>query len=362
MKLSTRIVEKYTERLNSIPVPGGGGAHTYIQGVCNIGVFAGLTDAHLLMDIRRSIPRGTRHVPDSEILDAIATARRDCKPGSKAIGYQPRPQPVVRFDPAKYMRNLLARSDGAGDADIWESSPYRLDWETGPEDSLVLLESLYDPQDILFIGGQYDKRVVTVTTWVDQIHKAGAIPWPHIIPNPVDGMEHPKKDGGMSFRGDAAVSKFKYAVVEFDQTPEYLLTTEQQAAKATWEATNTGGWPDWPAWPMTDQLAFWHSMIRVVPVVILCTSGGKSIHGWIRMDCADRAAWDRDTGKLFDEWMVPLGADGSCRNCGRLSRLAGHYRAEKNGWQRLLYLNPANVIREAKETAANLRLRPVVTT
>lgn len=339
MKLQNRILEKYCMRLTSIPAPGGG-CHTALLGVANLGVLAGLSDAVLLADVRSSIPIGGRSVSDSEIVAAIATARRDHTGSGKATGYSPRPQPQPRFDPAKYMRTLLARSAGASEADILEYSPCRLDWEPSPRDALVLLEHLYAPADVLFIGDRYAKPVATVAAWLDRIHKTDSVPWPHITPNPVDGQEHLNKKGDPSFRCDAAVCSFKYAVVEFDRTPEYLLTPEQQAAKAAWERANNGAWPDWPAWPMADQIAFWHSMIHVVSVIMLCTSGGKSIHGWILMDCADRAAWNRDAGKLFDEWLVPLGADGSCRNCGRLSRLAGHYRAEKNERQRLLYLNP----------------------
>jgi hypothetical protein len=38
--------------------------------------------------------------------------------------------------------------------------------------------------------------------------------------------------------------------------------------------------------------------------------------------------------------LCPLGCDPACRNESRLSRLPGHFRREKNAWQRLLYLNP----------------------
>jgi len=340
------IQNEYKSRLRSIPAPGGNGCHCALLGVANYGVLVGLTDEQILSDIRHAIPAGKRKVSDREITDTIATARRGYKKGG---GCTPRPrhpppkQPQRQFDADKYMRTLLARSDGASDVDIRRQSPVALKDASGPHDALAVLEGLYVPTEVLFIGGPYDTRINTAAQWIGRIHSAGAVPWPHIIPNPMDGLEHPKKAGGMSFRCDACVCSFRYAVVEFDVTPEYLLTSEQQAAKATWEKTKKTRWPDWPAWPMADQIAFWHSMICIVPVAMICTSGGKSVHAWLRMDCEDRRAWSHDTGTLFDDWLVPLGADGACRNPSRLSRLPGHYRQEKQGWQKLLYLNPNGV-------------------
>jgi len=74
--------------------------------------------------------------------------------------------------------------------------------------------------------------------------------------------------------------------------------------------------------------------------VALLDSGGRSIHGWVRIDAANFAEWTRRVeSKLFDI-LTALGADGACKNEARLSRMPGHFRAEKNRWQRLLYLNP----------------------
>lgn len=44
--------------------------------------------------------------------------------------------------------------------------------------------------------------------------------------------------------------------------------------------------------------------------------------------------------RLFGRYLIPLGCDAACRNEARLSRLPGHFRADKGQWQRLLYLSP----------------------
>jgi hypothetical protein len=116
--------------------------------------------------------------------------------------------------------------------------------------------------------------------------------------------------GKLSKRGDSAVAGFLYAVAEFDGMDK------------------------------ADQLALWWGF-RSAPIVALIDSGGKSIHAILRVDCETRADWERDIeGNLFPSVLVPLGCDPACRNEARLSRLPGHFRRERNAWQRLLYLNP----------------------
>jgi hypothetical protein len=111
------------------------------------------------------------------------------------------------------------------------------------------------------------------------------------------------------------VCSFRYAVVEFD-----ILSKPEQ-------------------------FAFWYSIItkKLLDVAVLLDSGGKSLHAWVRVNLQDRAAWDHEIGNRFygeQGVMTVMGADRACRNPSRLSRLAGHYRAEKKNWQALLYLNP----------------------
>jgi hypothetical protein len=86
-----------------------------------------------------------------------------------------------------------------------------------------------------------------------------------------------------------------------------------------------------------DQLAFWWGY-RSAPIAALIDSGGKSIHAWLRVDCPDRATWERKVeGTLFGKVLVPLGCDPQCRNEARLSRLPAT-TAGRRTRQRLLYL------------------------
>ena len=90
--------------------------------------------------------------------------------------------------------------------------------------------------------------------------------------------------------------------------------------------------------PREQQIRFWAGV--KLPVAILINSGGKSIHGWIRIDAKDAQDWQqRVEGNLFD-LLTAIGADKACKNEARLSRMPGHFRTEKGRWQRVLYMNP----------------------
>ena len=184
-------------------------------------------------------------------------------------------------------------------------------------DAILLLLTLYRPDDLIWIGERYGEGILGVTIrtaieWIAYFRNGGKT-GPHIIPNPMTGKEGTTKDGKPSFRSDNTVKTYRFCVVEFDD-----LNRE-------------------------DQLRFW-SAARL-PVVALIDSGGKSIHSWLRVSkLAQVETFDQWTtqikGRLYDQILTPLGVDGACSNPARLSRLPGHYRTEKQAYQRLLWLSP----------------------
>jgi len=206
------------------------------------------------------------------------------------------------------MAGRITEGDGIGEADIWEASPVRLD--TAPaQDAVMLLQALYVPDDVLFIGGAFGRTVTRVGEWIKHIENVEWVP-PHVIPNPLTGAIGMTKGGRPSFRADACVKSFRFAVAEFDDLSR------------------------------DDQIRFWWAV--ELPICALIDSGGKSLHAWIRVDGVQtEARWtDLVERQLFGGYLVPLGCDAACRNEARLSRLPGHFRAEKGRWQRLLYLAP----------------------
>jgi RecA-family ATPase len=91
--------------------------------------------------------------------------------------------------------------------------------------------------------------------------------------------------------------------------------------------------------PLEQQIQFWAG--APVPVVALIDSGGKSIHGWVRIDAANADEWVRRVENRLFALLTAVGADGACKNEARLSRMPGGIRAETGRCQHLLYLSPA---------------------
>lgn len=311
-------MDRFAEALATLPRPGGNGYHPRLLGVANIGMRAGLAPGEVAAALREHTPHGTRHVPDREIRDAVEKAASErTRPPRHWGGARWRTVPTTAraasaapaVDAARFMERMLAKGAGVAEVDLWEASPVRLDTPPGPEDAVRLLEALYAPGDILFLGDRYGRAVKTAAGWIADFRAGKPVP-PHAMPNPVSGIPARTKDGRPSYRADACVQSFRYAVAEFDGLGR------------------------------DEQLAFWWAVD--LPVAALIDSGGKSLHAWIRVDGVGTAAQWTDTVEelLFARWLVPLGCDAACRNEARLSRLPGCFRAEKGRWQRLLYLAP----------------------
>ena len=69
-------LQRFNDALHNLPTPGTG-CHAALLGAANYGVMAGLADAEILAALRRAIKRGTRPVPDRELAEAVAKARKD---------------------------------------------------------------------------------------------------------------------------------------------------------------------------------------------------------------------------------------------------------------------------------------------
>ena len=295
---------KFDEALRTWP-PAGSGVHAHLMTAANLAAIGEIPPAEAEARIIQTMPRPPS--PSSEVAAAIRKAYAAHKPGEQ---YAPRKIGPPKAKPLPMTREaFIRRGDGAAEVDWWERSPVRIDWEPGPRDALAVLDALWSPGDVLFMGDTYGKEVATAREWRERIEAGRDVP-PHIIPNPVRAEGGLTLDGTPSFRCDDAVASFRFAVAEFDGMSK------------------------------AEQLAFWWGY-TTAPIAALIDSGGKSIHAWLKVDAPSREAWEADIERgLFARVLCPLGCDAACRNESRLSRMPGHYRREKNEWQRLLFLDP----------------------
>jgi len=348
------IESKFSEALKTIPAPGGGGCHAALLGVANLGIMAGHNDAVLLGKIRAAIPAGRRKVSDREIMEAIKRAHEDTVPldpnqPRRKITPLPRREMSEREIMAEVLKNpaeaarIQAEIIKAGgnefnpeNADVWEASPVRI-WPYSAKfsyaaDMLTLLKS-YSPDDLIYIGNGREVlalqpgHVKGAAEWYEffrqKLERIAQLPedgqeaafaqlgakYPHILPNPINGVTGKTQSGSDTMRGDANVKEYRCIVGEFDDLP------------------------------ILQQGAFWRGL--GLPLIALIHSGGKSIHAWIKCDGVNNGdTWQRDIKSGVFALLGALGADKACSNPARLSRLPGMYRPDKKAWQRLLYLAP----------------------
>ena len=298
---------RYHAALQSLPPSGGGGCHPKLLSVANLGRWAGVNPDQVAQDLARHV-HGTRKVTEKEITGAVVKSYDSSSTSTPTIAMRPA-APRLTVDGAKLLAGILERGKDFTEGELLEASPVRIDWPPA-QDASELLRRLYAATDKLFIGSRFDAgiaHVLSVGEWMTRFEHGAAIP-EHIIPNPLTGEAGRTQAGPPSYRADRCVAQFRFTVVEFDDMPR-----EQQ-------------------------IRFWAGV--KLPVVALLDSGGKSIHGWIWIDAANADDWQRRVeGGLFDI-LTAVGADRACKNESRLSRMPGHFRAEKHRWQRILYLNP----------------------
>jgi len=290
-------LSKYDDALATAPARGAG-LHQHCMKVARLGVMAGLPPQQVVDEGNNKLI-GLR---SNEMAQAVGKASNSevvsSAPIQSRTSYRPQIKPPI---------DVFTKGQPTDPMELMEASPFRLTDVEGEMEAKVLIETLYSPDDHLFIGDTYTREVKTASEWLTSdlsMH-------PHIIPNPMTGMVGQTSEGKDSMRCEATVADLRYAVCEMDEVSLDL------------------------------QVAFWMRCIEMnLPIAAIIHSGSKSLHGWVHVKCEqDAEKWDRDVkGWLFGEFGVRYGFDKACATKARLSRLAGHKRDGK-GIQRLLFLD-----------------------
>jgi hypothetical protein len=280
---------KYEQSLKDYPARGSG-LHQHIMSCACLGVIAEVPPLVIINDMEENF----QGIKPNEAADAVAKA--------STTDFE---RPEVSRRPVIEKVDIRKFTEGYGTdlMELVEASPYRL-LNDIDADAYTLLEHLYTPDEFLFIGDVFDREVKTVREWLGT-----NLQFPHIIPNPMTGKIGQTDMGKPSYRCEGTIADMRYAVCEMDEVP------------------------------LEQQVAFWLKCIKIIPVVAIIHSGGKSLHAWVKVDCGlDHDKWERDVkGWLFDTFGVKYGFDRACSNKSRLSRLPG-FKREGKAQQRLLYL------------------------
>jgi hypothetical protein len=253
-------------------------------------------------------------IPDREIWSAVRWADSRKSSGGSSVRHRPgySGRPVCRKSPKEFASDFL-KGFQADEADLWELSPVRLsdDWT---QDGRLLVETLFHPSECVNVVT--DSRIadgkaspsgkgisLSAAEWSGRFPDIAGREYPGawIRMNPTDGQ-------GIA---DANVSAVRFCLLEFDEFPESV------------------------------QLSLFARL--PVPISAVLTSGGKSVHAWVRLNAETPEAFRETVSRIFRK-LEPLGIDPANKNPGRLSRLPGITRtvgASGDGRQRLLYLNPS---------------------
>jgi hypothetical protein len=261
---------------------------------------------------------------DTEIWHLIrgAVRRNPLPAGHDDHRYQTRSRPATarRSPPVTTEKAVAAaerflRGFRCNEADFCDASPWRPleDWRM---DSLMVFAGLfYGEEHVNVVAEHVDGRPVGAgqtmlrDEWLRRFRDQG-------MPQCPAGAWfrfNPVREKGSGMGGaicDADVTSFRFMLLESDKLPMEL------------------------------QLSFLGKLR--FPVAALISSGGKSVHCLIRMDCADRDKYREQSGRILD-MLLPYGFDAANKNSSRMTRLPGVARqigANANGEQRLLFFSP----------------------
>jgi hypothetical protein len=269
-------------------------------------------------------------VSDREIRGLIAWGASKnptpCGYGHPIRNYNSRPSPTpgrVSVEGARANAEKWLGEFRCDECDLWHVSPWRPleDWHL---DALMLFAALYDKNEYINVGTDFtvEKKddqqkanpkgagtTLLRDDWMRYVRDQGppesrAGAW--IRPNPVKSPGS-GKDGAIT---DADVTSHRFCLLESDALPIDL------------------------------QLSL---LARLpLPVAAIITSGGRSVHAWIMLNCSNAQEYRAKVDRIYT-LLARFGLCPSNKNPSRMSRLPGAQREvgkHGDGAQRLLYLNP----------------------
>jgi hypothetical protein len=167
--------------------------------------------------------------------------------------------------------------------------------QEGIESTKLFLNSILEPRELTIVGSRYVNHGLVNSNEV--LHKE-IIP-EFICSNPLSGHRERTVEGGWSYRCDNSVSDRRYVLWECDKDKEGKFI------------------------PVQIQYDF--IINSLLPWVTIVFSGGKSIHALIKIDKKNPKHCEK---AFINELFSRLGADPSCINASRLTRLAGAQRLD----------------------------------
>lgn len=320
--MATLTAPKYLARLKELKADSEGW-NPALCGIIRSGQGYNLTDEEIRRDIEHHSPARISEARLQKDIDrAFATCGAAPLPSTSTTRTASPRQKIEKpkFTPSKLER-FARRCDGFDFADLIARSPIRPHTRTPAS----FLHALYRPGEKIIVFDVFESQGRGVftrggdlepydATCLDFLRKPEPGKGAWFLANPVDGktiflerLITKTNLKGRTRRAEDNLTAFRYLVVESDKA---------------------------------DPLLWIAALVKLpLPIAAVYSSGGKSIHALIRIDARDKPHFLELKAKVARP-LVMLGADDGAMTAVRLTRLPQCYRAEKDRWQELYFLNP----------------------
>jgi len=274
--------------------------------------------------------------PESEIRNAIAdSAKWAWKPGSgragtKTAGTKPGSTKTTGTKAApkwpavnKQARHDIIDASGVTLADLRDSSPVPCD---AGGDAEHYIDGLFSGDPLLCVGlTQSDFETAPRESFRGRLAEKSLI-----VPSPMSALTgRTIADGRESAHTLDNTGQRRYLVTEFDPPEWKSLTPDEQQ--------HFGSEESYYATARDEQAAIISHLRQYGPLVMVLSSGGKSLHAW--WNCEEVP----DTELIrFMRHAVSLGADHRMWLRSQFARLPGGWRADKGRRQEVFYFDPAS--------------------
>jgi hypothetical protein len=225
----------------------------------------------------------------------------------------------------EYGRVYHMARDGISLYDLWQASPVRFDDRESQTEEII---DILFPGDPLLCVGEFMWRFATRrrSIWRGCLSRL-----PLITPNPMLSVSGVTEEGKKSEHAKSATAARVYLCIEFD----FSVYARDGKTESPW-ALIVKAWQE-HAITVADACAalHWH-LAQFLPLVLVVSSGGKSLHGWYLVFGRPESEL-----KAFMRYAVTLGADRATWCRSQFVRLPDGLR--ENGQRQFAYFfNPQN--------------------
>jgi hypothetical protein len=278
--------------------------------------------------IKASLADCGRTVPDKEIWAGIRNSKAVAWRANKDGG------PIIQAEPAWPEPDLEAIDSvvrsGCGVCDVIEQSPFRFDEGNYAE---AIIDTLFPDNPLLCVAK--DPRSAFATRRREAWRKRDLSTLPLIVPNPMLRVWGTTEEGKPSQHTKQATAQKVYQGIEFDFSEKCRDGIKDSAFAPLVRAWAVDGIS------IADACSalILHLRRRLQTLVVVCYSGGKSVHAWWRVFHLDAGAQ-----RSFMEYAVTLGADHATWCRSQFVRIPDGMR-DNGVRQTAYYLDPAEAIR-----------------